>query len=469
MNSVPFHDTLNCWAHATSLNGLARMVLECHPGAPVKYKDVAPQVNERIKQFAVQNEDRFFSMDLPVLKKIHALLPKKKYTHSLQKKHVAQLKETIKTMIKLTNNKPDLSHLPPELVSLCDGYATLTESTNLCMAKITPSSKRSISFDNVDMLVQNEDKLDIYTFVEEIRQRSKSHPDIFKKMISEFFQHASSRAQILFFELLNDKEFSLLNDIISAFPKNLTYLNIVNCKCLKQCHLENIAQRLKNLHSLSLSRHQRFFDPFEDYEIKALIKLPNLLNLSLNYIPLSENDAKAIAKMTQLQNLDLSKNHHNILYQMPIANMTSLHTLNLSDRPIPSDIFLQLVNMNHLRNLNLSGCYLNKEVIQIILINMPNLEDLNLMNNLSLDDNFITTLAEMPESSLQSLDISNCPFITGNGARVLASRLKKLTSLKHDNCNFDAQTESDLEKKLQKRRERFLNPITTKKRKRLSD
>jgi len=89
MSYVQFHDTLDAWSKANSLNTLTKMVLKYPKESPVTYKDVAEQVNKKIQEFVNENQENFFAEDLPVLEKIQSLLPVRKYkTRAEQKKNM---------------------------------------------------------------------------------------------------------------------------------------------------------------------------------------------------------------------------------------------------------------------------------------------------------------------------------------------------------------------------------------------
>jgi len=233
---------------ANSLDDLAKMVLKCPEESGVTYKKFAQQVNAKIQRFINENKENFFASELPVLEKIHGLLPTEKYKTRLeQSKHGSKLRETIESVIELIKNKPDFPTLPQVLMSECEDYSSMYECFNRFLAGITSSQNR------LGESIANADVKEIANFVDDARRKRTSHPYIFQKMISKFFQLATPHAQSLFFSCIAYKESDFLNEILAVLPINLPRLYLVNSGCIRDLHLKTIAKRLINLEILHLS------------------------------------------------------------------------------------------------------------------------------------------------------------------------------------------------------------------------
>jgi hypothetical protein len=456
MTSFPFHDRIIELSTAPTLDALANKILELPEKTPTKYREVAEEVNTRIKNFVNENSKSFFRFDLPALKKIQHLLPADNYVRPELKKQVAQLRKTINSMVKLAKAEPDLSILPRPLTALCEQYCTMKDRLNLSLLKID-SIPESLAES-----IANAEMPEISAFVEEAKKRLESHPHIFKQMITKFFQYASPKTQSLFFRCITGIETSLLSTILSILPKRLTYLNIINCKGLRDLHLNLIVERFKNLQTLNLTQSHtcRYL---ECENIKVITKLSKLQNLSINsFYHIIFTILPEIHKMTELRSLNLSNNDQ-VFNKIPkIRRMPNLKFLDLSNNKPPSiSLILKIVNL-HLESLNLTYCFLEKISLTIAL-DASHIKSLNLSQNINLDDEVAGAITQ-EASCLQSLDVSDCPFLTDAGAIKIVNKLKNLIELKYS-CN-NKETEEEIEQILQERRNKLQDRTINKKRKR---
>lgn len=476
MNSVQFHDTLLDWSTAKSLDTLANKILEIPITTPLKYREVNELVNTRIKKFICENKERFFAIDIPTLKKIQRLLPPQTYVRPEQKNHIMELREILNQMEELSTAKSDLSVLPPELTSLCLSFASMNDKLKLPIGElVSPSPILSKSFANISCT-------EIPAFVQELRQRYLSHPHIFRKMVSTFFEHASQNSQVIFFQCLVPKDSKFLSDIISALPTRLLHLKLDNCKCLQDVHVIKILDHLVNLTTLIVIKsgysltdvRTGIYLPtscLTSQSFENLTKVSKLQYLTINNIPLNDKTLESISRLSELRSLDLywsSLSNPNL----SISLMSKLNFLDLSyngefhDLTVNGlniDFTKQITSSQSVKHLNVRNCGLTVDTF-VEILNMPSLKTLDFRSNQCLrDDIFPEIINKIKKSNVKILDVRDCQHLTDHSVLALVKNLKSLTTIKFDWRDPIIQTEA--ENIFKERLSKLPNHSTTKKRK----